>query len=155
MNAHRHGLTGRNIVIGDEDPKKFDSLRAELWDEWQPRPGMESMLVDRLAGQIWRLLRAPAFEAAVIQFGRSGVAAETNYNGEPTYQPEEYMGMALTNDARYGDTLGKISRYETALMNGYTKTLQMLLMLRNRRDEEKNDLRLVETLPPPKIEDAA
>jgi hypothetical protein len=61
MNACKHGLTAQNIVIRDEDPKKFDSLRAELWDEWQPRPGMESVLVDRLAGQTWRLLRAPVF----------------------------------------------------------------------------------------------
>jgi hypothetical protein len=62
-----HGLTARKIVIPGEDPKKFDGLRAELWDEWQPRPGMQSILVDHLAGQIWRLLRAPVFEAAIIE----------------------------------------------------------------------------------------
>jgi hypothetical protein len=30
MNAYTHGLTAQTIVIGDEDPKAFDALRAQL-----------------------------------------------------------------------------------------------------------------------------
>jgi hypothetical protein len=30
MNALRHGLTAKNIVIGDEDPKQFEALQARL-----------------------------------------------------------------------------------------------------------------------------
>jgi hypothetical protein len=33
MNAYKHGLTAETIVIGDEDPKAFDLLRAELEEE--------------------------------------------------------------------------------------------------------------------------
>ena len=118
MNANKHGLTAETIVIGDEDPNGFYSFREELGRNGSPRPGMESALVDRLAEQIWRLRRAPVFEAALIQVRRASLAAEKNYHGEPVYEPEEYMGYALINDARYGDTLGKLSRYEAGLMNG-------------------------------------
>ena len=133
MNACKHGLTARKIVIPGEDPKKFDRLRAELWDEWQPRPGMQSILVDRLAGQIWRLLRAPVFEAAIIE---ARCANDT-------------LGLALIWDARYGDTLGKLSRYEAALMNDCAKTMQMLVALQSRQADENRAHSIVEALPPP------
>ena len=40
MNAYRHGLTAETIVIGDEDPRAFDILRAELEEEYDPRLGI-------------------------------------------------------------------------------------------------------------------
>ena len=36
MNARKHGLTGKSIVIGDEDPKEFDAFRAALEHDFQP-----------------------------------------------------------------------------------------------------------------------
>ena len=47
--CHKHGLTAETIVIGDEDPRAFDRLRAELEEEYNPRPGIESELVERIA----------------------------------------------------------------------------------------------------------
>jgi hypothetical protein len=40
MNAYKHGLTAETIIIGDEDPKAFEALRAQLLEEYNPRPGM-------------------------------------------------------------------------------------------------------------------
>ena len=42
-------------------------------------------------------------------------------------------------DGRYGDTLGKIERHETSLMNALTKTLQTLLLLQHDRANSKGD----------------
>src|SRR5262245_6755641 len=75
-NAYKHGLTAETIVIGDEDPKAFDMLRAELQDEHNPRPGIESELVERLAALMWRMRRIPVFEAALIELQREDVASE-------------------------------------------------------------------------------
>ena len=69
MNAHKHGLTAKTIVIGNEDPKAFEALRAQLEAEFNPRPGLESDLVERLAGYIWRMRRIPVFEAAIVALG--------------------------------------------------------------------------------------
>ncbi len=49
-------------------------------------------------------------------------------------------------DARYHDALGKLSRYEAGLMNGYAKTLQMLLTFQSRRADENNAHSVVEPL---------
>jgi len=142
MNACKHGLTARRIVIGGEDSKEFDSLRAELWNEWQPQPGMQSILVDRLAGEIWRLRRAPVFEAAIIKAKCADVFAIQNWRGEP----HDYMGEALMDDARSGDALGKLCRYEAALMNGANRTLQQLVVLQDRRARENGKDQIVEVL---------
>ena len=60
MNALRHGLTAKNIVIGDEDPKEFEDLRAKLEHDLQPKTALERELLERLAGLLWRLRRVPA-----------------------------------------------------------------------------------------------
>ena len=76
MNAHKHGLTAETIVIGDEDPRTFDMLRAELEEEYNPRPGIESELVERLAVLMWRMRRIPIFEAALIEVRRERIASD-------------------------------------------------------------------------------
>jgi hypothetical protein len=67
MNALKHGLSAKKIVIGDEDPKEFEALRAALERDWQPETAFESELVDQLAGSLWRLRRVPAIEAAIVR----------------------------------------------------------------------------------------
>jgi hypothetical protein len=66
LNSCKHGLTAKTIVIGEEDPDEFDALRQRLFEEFNPRTGFTSELVGRLAVQMWRLRRVPAFEAALI-----------------------------------------------------------------------------------------
>ena len=43
------------------------------------------------------------------------------------------FGQALINDAGSSDALGKLARHEATLMNAFTKTLQMLLLLQENR----------------------
>jgi len=76
MNAYRHGLTGKTLVFGDEDPKAFDALRAQLEAEFNPRLGLETDLVERLAAYIWRMRRIPVFEAAIIALGCERAASD-------------------------------------------------------------------------------
>ena len=45
------------------------------------------------------------------------------------------LGDALTNDIAYTNSLQKLGRYETTLMNALTKTQQMLLDLQSSRRE--------------------
>ena len=98
MNAYRHGLTAETIVIGDEDPRAFDRLRAQLEEEYDPRPGIESELVERLAVLMWRLRRIPTFEAALIELPR-----ENRPSGEPV--------IAFQTSR---ETLAALFRYESS-----------------------------------------
>ena len=76
MNAWKHGLTAEDVVLFHEDPNDFNELRAELWEQHQPRPGMESMTVERLAALEWRLRRAPVFEAALLDTYCTNIAEQ-------------------------------------------------------------------------------
>ena len=77
MNACKHGLTAETIVIADEDPAEFDSLRAAFTEEFAPRSAVEGELVERLAGIAWRLRRVPRFEAGLIE-ARGAETAKTD-----------------------------------------------------------------------------
>jgi hypothetical protein len=152
VNACRHGLTAETIVIGDEDPKKFGILRAELEEEYNPRPGIESELVERLAVLMWRMRRIPMFEAALIELNREQVASQKRIDSmitdpfkdeERKETPHENTAVAFQNSQQ---TLGTLFRYEAALMNAFNRTLQQLLFLQDRRACDEDESQVVEIL---------
>ena len=149
MNACKHGLTAETIVIGDEDPKAFEKLRAELEEEYNSLPGNESELVERMAVLIWRLRRIPVFEAALIEARRAEVAHWISVQELRNGPRDKCLGHALIADSESNDTLGKLSRYEAALMNAYNRTLQQLLFLQDRRARDEHESQVVEILPSP------
>ena len=59
---------------------------------------------------------------------------EVQVEEEAAWQKSVHFGYALINDGKYGDALGKLARHETTLMNAFTKTLQMLLLLQENRE---------------------
>jgi hypothetical protein len=80
-NALAHGLTARDIVIGDEDPQEFERLRERLLNDFEPTSTLELELVERLAGLLWRLRRIPVLEGALLDARQeeTSSAVETDY----------------------------------------------------------------------------
>jgi hypothetical protein len=130
LNSRKHGLTAKMLIIVGENADDFDQLRAELMAEHDPQSVLETELVERLAGILWRLRRVPSFEAAILDTRHQQVWNQKNYAlPEPEGESEETkeldeeeadwersvdLGVALM-DGCYGDTLGKIERHETSL----------------------------------------
>jgi hypothetical protein len=138
MNACKHGLTARTVVIGKEDPVEFDALRQALEEEFEPRSMMERELVERLAGIVWRLRRMPQFEAALIEArcDQARCGAFSSDMQKRLHGAGGATGVALIEDSKHQDALGKLSRHEAALMNAFTKTLQMLHFIQSQRAAE-------------------
>ena len=63
MNALRHGLRARTVVILDEKREDFDEILVALQNHYQPQNPPEQHLVDQAAIAQWKLVRAAAFEA--------------------------------------------------------------------------------------------
>jgi hypothetical protein len=61
MNALRHGLRARAVVLPDENREEFDQLLAALQDQYQPQNPAEHYLVDQAAIAQWKLVRAEVF----------------------------------------------------------------------------------------------
>ena len=66
-NSFRHGLTAEQIVLSNEDPTQFDELRHQLHAEHVPAGTLEAALVDQVAQNLWRLLRAQRVEREVAE----------------------------------------------------------------------------------------
>jgi hypothetical protein len=67
LNSWKHGLTAERILIVGEDAREFETLCAELMEEWKPKSRTECALVERMAVQFWRLaeyldLRRPCWK---------------------------------------------------------------------------------------------
>ena len=50
-----------------------------------------------------------------------------------------HFGDALIKDGINNDALGKLARHEATLMNAFTKTLQMLLLLQSNRASTQSE----------------
>ena len=144
-NAWKHGLTAKGLVIKGENPKDFDLVRAEFEAQFKPQNALQFELVERLAVTAWRLRRIPAFEAALIEARRE---ESIRYEMGPL-NDEETTGLALICDSKRQDTLGKLSRYEAALLNVFNRTLHQLMLLQDREARELEAEPVAKVLPAP------
>jgi hypothetical protein len=62
QNAFKHGLYSKKLVIHGEDPAELDRLKDDLRAEHQPVNETESILVNEMAEQFWRLRRTRELE---------------------------------------------------------------------------------------------
>ena len=91
LNATTHGLTAETVVIRDEDPKAFETLRDDLIREFAPETTLEFQLVDRAAGLLWRLRRVPQIEASLMDVHR----LEVEYRDTIGHYTKGFIGDAL------------------------------------------------------------
>jgi hypothetical protein len=131
-NAWKHGLSAKEVITEGEKCSEFEDFRAELWHQFQPALGLESVLLDRLAVQAWRLRRPAIFEAACRPFHDSD------------------LDWKMLNNLQ---KIALVSRYETALMNNFHRTLQQFLAVQDRPGMQKEDS--IEVLPEPEERNAA
>jgi hypothetical protein len=58
VNATKHGLTARTVLLADEDPAEFQESMVGMFDALKPRDRFEVFLVERIAYHSWQLGRA-------------------------------------------------------------------------------------------------
>ncbi|MGH9552683.1 MAG: hypothetical protein ACRD3W_25110, partial [Terriglobales bacterium] len=114
LNALKHGLSAERVVIGDEDPREFEALRAALQRDWQPDTALESELVDQLAGIFWRLRRVSAIEAAIVK------AREAEAYASVRSDVESGASGRTSDEAieRCAESFGSTSQLERAIHDG-------------------------------------
>lgn len=111
QNRASHRLTGAHAILPGEDAAAFDHLQQSLFDEFQPIGEVESHLVDELAQNQWKLLRAERMEiAALTRSMESG-------NGSP----------ALT------DEVARLSRYQASIRRAWNNAHTRLRQIQSDR----------------------
>jgi hypothetical protein len=48
LNALKHGLTGKQIVLPGEDPTEFDAFRSDLIVDLAPRGALEEIFAEKI-----------------------------------------------------------------------------------------------------------
>jgi hypothetical protein len=125
-NATRHGLTSTQIVMPGEDAAAYEDLRRGFHETYRPANEGERILVDQIAANAWRLMRAQRVETAF--FGL--VAEQCGNNGD--------AGIAMAFLERPKE-VARMQRYVTAAHNAYYKAISELTKLQKQRSVADED----------------
>lgn len=152
VNALKHGLTGRQIVLPNENPDDFDSFRGGLFTDLGPQGELESALVEKLVSDIWRLRRVPILEAALHRRGFQEIIVEKAVNECSRYErnPNElFIALAdkkevAPNDRRAHEEAQQRLEHARAQLHDasyyVTRALQMFPSLFSRLDRHETAL---------------
>lgn len=139
-NAMSHGLSARYPLLQGESERHYLELHGALAKNLQPKGTLEKLLVDDVAGIIWRLRRIPRLEMALLQWvahqervmhdGDDEFAAPPLDHNEPNDAIEDFtdpliLGRTFETMLDAG-LLGKLSRYEVDLSKRLQRALQNL-----------------------------
>ena len=67
MNALRHGLRARTVVLPGENPEEFKQLCDDLEVEWRPQSRTEQFYVEQMAVSQWKLTRLEVVEVNIFK----------------------------------------------------------------------------------------
>ena len=129
LNALKTGLTGRTVLLPDDDLTAYTALVASFNARYQPVGDAESMLVQSLADTEWRLLRIPALEMNIYALGRLECA-------ELFPNEEENIRKALIEAKiflTYQRQLNNLSTQENRLRRQREKDVEALRELQQER----------------------
>src|SRR6266699_3911061 len=132
-NALRHGILTKTVLIEGESPERFNALLAELEAEFQPLPGVEATLLERMAVCRWRQLRLWGMESAGVTHEIRRQKATSEPASGSTHAANAIR--SLTSDSRL---LEFVSLYEIRCERQYSRSLRRLLELRAHRARQNN-----------------
>ncbi len=136
LNALKHGLSARKVVLKNESQKEFDRLLAGLTEAWHPVDTMEAAIVADMAAARWRLQRIWSVEATVIDLEMTdqedAVADKFEYA-----DGETRVALAMKALCSDSGAFALISRYESRHRRAFDRALSNLLRLRKARREEQ------------------
>lgn len=72
LNASKHGLLARDVVLPDEDANAFETLRNAILSDLAPSGPVEEFFADRAINSMWRLSRLERTETAIFHWRRYG-----------------------------------------------------------------------------------
>ena len=121
MNALRHGLLAKQVVLSNEATANFDELVAQHIHKFGPADGVELAMIEEMAAAYWRLRRAWAIETKWMDEGMEAAAPR----GEVARIAAAFSALAA------GPKLGLLHRYEIRLHRMYQRAMNTFLLLKN------------------------
>ncbi len=132
LNAVKTGLTGRTVLLHNDDADVYRQHLAAYAKEYQPAGLREQELVQSLADTQWRLQRIPGLEMALYAQGRA--------------ENQEYCALHGTTGAslielgtflKYEKQLKNLQLQESRLQRRYEKEMAELRSLQKERKQQE------------------
>src|SRR5260370_32771749 len=134
MNALKHGLTARTLVLSNEARERFQQTVEVYLDELGPLTEIETDLVEEMVAAKWRQRRCWGIETSTLDLQMDSqedeLAAKYEKLDEPTRLAIAFKTLAETK------CLTTFNRYETGYRRQYHKALSTLRDLRRERKNE-------------------
>jgi hypothetical protein len=129
MNATRHGLTGRTIVMPYEDMEAYHRFCEELFADLAPATPVEHQYAQTFCDTQWRLNRIRSIEDAMFSLGHFEEAGRIE-----TEHPQVHAALTAARVFRDDSkSFVNLSLYEQRLQRTLEKSLKQLQTLQAER----------------------
>ena len=159
MNASRHGLTARVVVLPSEDMDAYSAYSKEIVDSLDPQTPVARQFAQTIADNQWRINRIRSIEDGMLGMGhftaaQAQVRCAANSDAAGDFDadnPEIHSAMTAARAFREDSkAFVNLSIYEQRLHRSMKETLRQLKELqterRERRKAEMDDaIRLLKT----------
>jgi hypothetical protein len=132
MNALRHGLTAKALVLTNESMAKFDELLQHYITKFQPADDVEMDLVDDMVAARWRIRRIWTLKTAALDLQMDNQEEEIKKTFTNIDQPTRAV-VAFNALANNEKSLQLLLRYETTYNRMYHRAMKTLLELQKDR----------------------
>ncbi len=133
LNATRHGLTGRQVLLPSEDAEAYTAHMERFRRDLRPATERELELTQMLADTQWRLNRIPTLESSIFAVGRMRYAG-MHKDFDPAIRDQVIDFYTLEQHARQ---LNNLSIQESRLRRNYAKDLAELETLQAERRKQE------------------
>jgi hypothetical protein len=146
MNALRHGLTARVVVLPSEDMAAYNAFSKEIVDSLHPQTPVERQFAQTVADNQWRINRIRSIEDGVLGMGHFEAAGDFDCPS-PEIHSAMTAARAFRDDSK---AFVNLSIYEQRLHRSTKEALRQLRELQAerrelRKTEMDNAIRLFKT----------
>ena len=133
MNALKHGLLSKMVLIEGEDEQSFIELGKQLRFGLKPIGELESLLLDRMIANFWRLRRANEVEKNFMERMKNYDDDDYDFSRET----EEQKARRRMASMIVHGSIEKIIRYESFIEKSIYKSLHELQRIQAVRSGDK------------------
>jgi hypothetical protein len=154
LNALKHGLLAREVVLPGEDADAFEDLWNRVRADLSPMGPIEELLVDRIVNAMWRLGRLARAETALFLWRVHELKADRLKRQIRSYETDllggfssltviadkashseatDALAQAEYEQAKEGDAFAKLARYERSIEQSLFRTLNELRQMQDKR----------------------
>jgi hypothetical protein len=137
MNALRHGLTARVVVLPSEDMDAYRKFSEEIVDSLDAQTPVERQFAQTVADNQWRINRIRSIEDGMLGMGHFEAAGNIDF-GHPQIHAAFTAARAFRDDSK---SFVNLSIYEQRLHRSMKESLRQLKELQaERRDRCKTEM---------------